>query len=356
MRYYDIRITDPDTGKPIMPNSLLVAGSGGQQPTSISSLLPTSTPSNQITNPAALQVEFDLPIHWSHIGDVSSYVRIWGLSLADQKFAPSINGANIEIWGGMSPGYPLANPQQQGLLIKGQVFQAFGNWIGTDMTVDLFINPPTGQDTPQTAAATTLAASDGKNFVFNWMPGQSLSQAIAQTLSLALPGMKQDIQISPNLTTPYQQAGYYPTLVQFAQAVQSITAGKLGASYDGVAMACNGSTVVVWDGTQPVNQQAIKSIAFQDLLGQVTQYQPGVVTAKLVLRGDLNPGDIISFPQGLVTTTSSALTRFQNKLQFTGPYQIMWLQHWGNSRQPDAMSWNTTVWCSQIANGSAVIG
>lgn len=350
MRYYQIALTNPTTGQPIMPSSLLATSGTGKNPTTISSLLPTSTPSNQLTNPAALNIELDIPVYPGHVGNISSFVRIWGLSLVDQKWAQSIDGADIAIYGGMARGYPLANPQQQGLLVKGQVFQAFGNWIGTDMTTDLFIGPPTGQSTPLATGSTQLIPGQALNFIFNWQPGQTLAQALAHTFSIALPSMKQDIQISPQLTTSYQQAGYYATFIQFAQAIEAITAGKLGTSYDGVVMACDGVTVRAWDGTVPPSSNAVKQIAFADLLGQVTAYQPQVLTAKLVMRGDLSIGDIVSFPPGLLTTTSAALTNFQpaNKLQFSGPCQIIQMQHFGNYRQPDAYSWNTTVWCTPV--------
>ena len=41
----------------------------------------------------------------------------------------------------MAAGLPLANPAQSGVFVQGQVYQAYGNWIGENMSLTLEIVP-----------------------------------------------------------------------------------------------------------------------------------------------------------------------------------------------------------------------
>jgi hypothetical protein len=67
------------------------------------------------------------------------------------------------------------------------------------------------------------------------------------------------------------------------------------------------------------------------------------------MRGDINLGDMVSLPQSLVTTTAQAMTNLSgtqnpsNSLTFSGNYLVTDIHHYGNFRQPDAASWNTTL-------------
>lgn len=42
---------------------------------------------------------------------------------------------------GFVEGLPLANPQQQGEVIYGEIYLAYANWIGTNQTLNPVINP-----------------------------------------------------------------------------------------------------------------------------------------------------------------------------------------------------------------------
>jgi hypothetical protein len=345
VRFYSIKLTNHETGKPLTIPSL--AGSG-MPPGVITSQLPDGT-----INPGALNIEMDLVQTPGHIGDTSSYLRIWGLSL--QELAQSFNlnptpqaaaTTDITISGGMAKGYPLANPAQQGLLVKGSVLQAFGNWVGTDMTLDIYLQPPTG------------TAANPVNFTFTWAKGEALSVMIARVLKQVLPSAAQSITINASRIANQEKIGAYQTFTQFAQAVREFTAGGLSATDPGVYMAFNGQTVVVCEGAPTSSSTGTKQIVFQDLLGQVTWSAPNQITAKLVMRGDLNIGDQIQFPAGLLTsTTAPAMSQFSgtgaknpsNSLTFgKNLFNIQHIQHWGNFRQPDATCWNTMVIASLV--------
>jgi hypothetical protein len=324
VRFYRIELTNA-AGEPLLPASLQ---STARDREPLSSL----TSQGQV-NMAALQVEFDIAQAYMHAPQGQAFVRIWGLGIEAQGTAYNLNSqpgkpVNITVYGGMSRGLPLANPNQQGPLLKGMVQQAYGNWEGLNQTVDLICGPSIG------------SFEEPKNIIFNWKAGTTMASAIAAALTTAFPGVPQTIKISPNLILDHDQVGYHYSLTEFAETVKEFSQAIIGGSYQGVGIVYNGSTLVVSDGTQPL---PAKAIAFQDLLGQPTWIKPRIISVKVVLRGDLNVDDVITLPPSLVTTTQQAMSQYQDKkTTFTGTYQITSIHHWGNSRQPSADAWNTT--------------
>lgn len=317
MRYYKITITDPKTGNEVRPSSL--GGLG------ISSLLP-----NGQTNPAALMVELDIPVAPYHQPGGMAFVKVWGLGLTDIASSANLNDMLIKIEGGMAKGLPLANPTQAGLLVQGKIFQAFGNWVGTEQSIDLLIMP---------AAGTNAAPI---NIVLDWQARQPLEVALRNALSIAFPQAKLSFAISPNLVQQNRETGLYATLVQFGTVVNGLSRRIIKTpNYAGVSIAYDGQKIIVSDGTQPA---PVKEIEFADLIGQPTWRQPLVIQAKFQMRADLNLFQVIHLPKSLATVTSAqALLRFQDKSSFTGNYTITAMHHYGSSRQADAGSWNTTV-------------
>lgn len=325
MRFYTISITNPKTGKQVLPSSL-----GGN---AITSLLPGGG-----TNPAALNIEFDIPFLNFANANNDSRLRIWGLSVRDLGAAFDLNGTNITIAAGMAKGLPLANPKQQGILLKGSIYQAFGNWVGTDMTLDMNFVSSTG-----TSGAPL-------NFPFSWKKGTTMATAIAQTLSIAMPDFKQQIDINPNLILAYDESGFYQSARQFNEYLNARSVAIVGGNYRGVTITTKGTTVVVFDGSKQPATNDVKMIAFEDMIGQPTWIGPAEISIKFVLRGDLSLGDVIKLPQGPQFTLPQPGVTFPDRSNFTGNFQLVQIQHWGNYRQPDAASWNTTVQAFPVNN------
>lgn len=332
MRFYRIDITDSKTGAPVLPSSLR-----GQKLTSLNA--------DGSFNPGALNIEIDVTQFPSNVPTGASYCRIWGIGIADlgQAFnlgaSPTQPGANIAIYGGMSKGLPLANPAQSGLLVRGSIFQCFGNWIGTDMTLDLILGPSIGTvDAPF-------------NFVLNWQAGTTLANALTSTLNTVYPLAQQKIAINSRLTLNYDETGQWQTLEQMAQWLSRRTKSIItDPGYPGVSINYDGTTVTAYDFSGPPNP--VKAIAFQDLIGQPTWIDVNTIQAKVVMRADMKIQDLVSLPKGLVTTTAQAFTQFQDKTNFTGNYQVIGIHHFGNFRQSDAASWNTTLnMIPEIKNG-----
>lgn len=326
MRFYTLDINNPTTGKPVLASSM-----GGQP---ISSLLPGGA-----HNPAALNLEFDIPFQAFFTPDSSAaWVRIWGLSLKDLGAAFNLNGMNVSLTAGMSKGLPLANPSQQGLLLKGKVLQAFGNWVGLDQTVDMNFTPQTGTPSSQL------------NFPFSWKAGTQMSTAIQQTLATGMPGNKIKIAIDPSLVIGYDEQGFYQSLQQFNDYLNARSKALIKKStYRGITISTKGDTLVVTDGSVAIDDKDVTTILFQDLIGQPTWIGTNSISAKLVLRGDLTIGGMVKFPQGPQQTTiasNSGFSPYQNpgqKTTFQGKYLISTIHHYGNFRQADAASWNTTI-------------
>lgn len=317
MRYYSVVITDQNGD---LVRSAALAPLGAQA--TYTSLVNGKTLAN------ALNVELDLPVvpYAQPMGN--GLIRVWGISLGEISQAANLNGMNIAVYGGMQKGLPLANPVQSGLLVRGQILQAFGNWIGTEQTLDLILAPAAGEiDKP-------------RNISFNWKARTQLAQALATTLTVAFPGFQIDINISPNLVLAGDQPGIYQTLAQFAAFLKDLTANIIGGTYTGIEVRIADRRVVVYDQTTPA---APVQIAFQDLIGQPTWLSAPVIQAKLVMRADINVGSYIKLPPTLATNRAQSLSQFRQQSAFQGTFWVNQVRHVGNFRQPDAASWVTVV-------------
>ena len=338
MRYYAITIRDKDTGEVIRPRAF--AGLKLQETY-------TSYVKGQ-SLPGALNVEWNIPIYNYATPISGSWVRIWGVSLEEISQANDLAGASITIRGGMKKGLPLAKPAQSGVIMEGTIFQAFGNWIGTDMTLELQLQPPTG------------IGSKPLNFTFNWRQQTPMEDMIRTTLQSAMPGFEIKVAISDQLVMSSNQYGAYTKLEDFAKAINRLSLASQfkgikplgGGPYGGVQISISANTVTAYDNTKDFSKSTYdspKQIAFEDLIGQPTWITPQDINFKCPTRADLSVGDFIKMPDKLTTpyiiTTQQASipgTPNKNKSAFKGKFVIRSMQHFANFRQPDAASWVTS--------------
>jgi hypothetical protein len=329
-RYYSIVITS-QSGTVITPPG----AAGGSQATYTSYV-------NGAVQPNALDMEMDVSVASFDTpagqGDTGSIVRIWGISLQEITQAFNLNNNLISVYGGFQKGLPLANPSQAGLLFSGWIQQAYGNWIDTDMTLDLVIFAGTGPNGNQNTGTRAKPA----NLVLNWQKGQNLSQALQQTLSTAFPGKQLQINISPNLVSQSAgQFGTYATLGEFSSAIQQTSRTIINQSgYPGVKIVFDQNTITVSDGTKKTTP---KQIVFQDLIGQPTWMGPRQVQLKCPMRADIKVLDQVTLPQAQATTTPQSFSNFRNNSGFTGTWQVNSLRHIGKFRQPTADAWVTVI-------------
>lgn len=343
MRFYNIEIRQPGS------NTIF------RQYTSF----PKAGNSNQ-NDPGALNVIIDaFVLHYDAAGQYS-HVQIQGIGLSDISQAANYQGLQIKVYGGFTKGLPLNNPNQAGLLVEGIVFQCFGNWVGTSMTLDFVI------------AVQGLPGSGGPPIPFSWKAGTPLSQAITAALNASFPGVPAAVNISDKLVLPNDENGYYPDLQSFSEMVRAVSRGILGGNYGGVVIAhppgvgfsvadspgtpatpsapafvFNGTTYpIAADGTitvpsavfsdpsftgfqgatsnpngtftvqgvQPNNQPSPTAttaspgapiatppiqVAFQDLIGQPTWFALNQLTFICPMRADIAAQAIVQMPKGL---------------------------------------------------------
>lgn len=361
MRFYDIIIkkngklvTSPAlSGKPSFSLGVGARQGSTQQSTYTSYF-------NGQTLPGALNIEMDLAVAAMATPQKGGSITIWGVSKAEISQSQDLIGAEVEVWGGMRKGLPLAEPAQSTVpLMIGRVNQAFGNWIGTERNLTLIFSPDVGR------------ANDPKNFVLNWKRGTPLADAIKATMSVALPGSRSEIFISPNLKYDDDKFGVYGTLPQFSQALFALTNVQLfagiktvnGLPYGGVECfikSIDNRTYVFYDNTvrlrngKAATGTAITEIAFADLIGQPTWIGPNQISFKTVMRADISIGDSVKLPKavagfGGIQTPGSSPTQesgslpyaSRDKLTFNGTFNIQTIRHYGNFRQPDAAGWVT---------------
>lgn len=349
MRYYEFTITDP-SGEVWYPatNGLGFSKENASWGASFSSLYTpwvcnsAASPLLGKTNPSALNIEFDLPIAPQHTLQGAATARVWGLGVRALAQASNLNPVDgvSKTWtlrAGMAAGLPLANPSQSGVLAGGTVYQAFGNWEDVNQTLDLILYP--GPTPILTAGITWI-----------WKKGTTLSSALALMFSQAFPAYKQDINISSNLIAPSDQMGCYLGLPAFAKYLLAYTK-PLGAQtmtgYQGVAVVVKNNTIMATDGAG-ADQPSLVQLNFQDLVGQPTWIAANTITFATVMRGDIDYGDYVRFPTGVMTpyALTQADAAFPNSpaassTAFQGSFRITDIHHYANFRESDASSWST---------------
>lgn len=333
MRYYSIVLNN---GSP--PGNFPAIQGAAVSGASWSSLI------NDQSDPGALDCEFDIQTSAFATPIGQSSVTIWGVSLQQIGQSSKLTSMPIDIYAGMAKGLPLANPAQQGLIVHGTIYPAFGNWIGTEQTLDMVVSAPF------TGSGTSIKPDSPNNpaaLIHNWQQGQPLANAIQTTLATAYPSFTPKVSISPSLVLPYTDTGFYPTIEAYAGYIRDISKSIMGGTnYPGVIIAPVGKTLVATDGTQTASGN--KQIQFQDLIGQPTWLGFNVISVKTAMRGDISVGDTITLPQTLATVSASSAPQLRQTSSFSGNFFVRQCRHIGRFRQPSAESWVSVFNCAAL--------
>ena len=379
MRFYEIKITDPNDATQIwVPTStgalvktrntnVPLQGAVSANPAGMSVVSVNASRSGsaytfsshpngkfQPPDPGALNLEIDLPVSMFHTPNGGGTFRLHGVGLRMIGQSADLNGQNVVLSAGMGKGLPLAKPSQAGIIYQGQIWQAWGNWTGTEQTLDF------------TVFSSDLTPSGGVSFA--WGYGQSLSVAITASLRQAFPDYTPKVNVA-DLQLPWGLPVYdtAQSLMDFARMLHDVTQlpGRMrfGDSYPGVGITTDGKTIYVFDWTVPGSNRTV-ALAFEDLIGQPTWLGPFTVSFQTVLRADIDVGDFVTFPTGIYSPyaqLSAASANFagganlpaQTKTAFQGKFVINEMHHFGNFRQPDASAWNTTFTATTIGSSIA---
>lgn len=132
MRYYAIRLAGADGNVfPAVPGAIIP---GAQWCTVV----------NGRNDPSALQIDFQIEEETAAQPSENSILNIHGIPFSQLVAAGSLIGKAIAVYGGMFPNsFPLAYEQGQhsGLLLLGIILKAWGNWIGTEMSIGFSFMP-----------------------------------------------------------------------------------------------------------------------------------------------------------------------------------------------------------------------
>lgn len=313
MRYYEIS---------------LAATSGTNLPTLFS-----SHPNGQY-DPGALNVMFDMPILAYDTPAGGQTIQIEGIPLSSLSQAKQYAGMNVIVKGGMKKGLPLANPAQSGVLTAGQVFQSWGNWQGTEMVLNLMLMP------------SNFTMDAPGNFMFTWLAGQSLSDALKSMFSIVFPNYPVSINVGSNIVLNHDYVDRKSTLEGIAMALGDTTEKIFKQR---VTITMQGGRIVVYDATY---KPSPIQIAFTDLIGQPTWLEQKTMQLQTVMRADLQVGSLITMPKdfknapGFIATMGSSLPS-SNKYEsaFQNNFTVTEIRHIGNYRSPDGTTWATVINC-----------
>ena len=281
-------------------------------------------------NTAALRVDMDIYQTMFHQPAQNGLITIYGVPFADLNQSANFNLANVSIEVGMSQGLPFANPNQKGLIISGTILQAYGNFQGTDVRLNLIVtaNPP----------------SSSAYIPFIWTG--SLEAAIRNTLINVFNTTDDNIQgsLSPNLVTTEIQPAMFFSLTEMAKYVYEISKTfNLGPKYIGARITESNGVFYLFDGTDTVPPNTT-NIQFTDIIGNLTWLDIGTIQAKLVMRNDIDVGSYITLPVSAPTT--NVALKFgagRGNINFSGVFLVTQVRHVGSSRQASADSWCTIV-------------
>lgn len=358
MRYYDLSLFN--SGKQLLSlTSTGFAVAPANTRATFSSLMSNPQGTGLINNPAALNIEFDVPVAPYATAQGFFSLSITGIGVQQIAQGANLNTTPASLYSlsaGMKPGLPLATaaaPYAM-LIATGAVFQAYGNWQGVTQSLDLVLQP----------GADPLTPTGG--IQFNWSPQLSLADALTAVLKAAYPSVA---GVTTNIISITQSQSsesinaYYETLDQFASAIASgtkaIGIAQGYAGYQGVQITYEpvSNTILVYDMVTPPGKTIV--LAFQDLIGQPTWIDIATVSFKTVLRGDINLGDQIQFPAGVqapyaLTTASAAVpgAPASSSSAFQGLFNVTEVHHFANFRQPDAESWATAYTAVTAPTGS----
>ncbi|UVE64759.1 hypothetical protein L2Y90_12965 [Burkholderia pyrrocinia] len=261
-------------------------------------------------------------------------MKLHGIALQDLAQPNQFAGMTLELKAGMRAGLPLVNPSQAGTILKGMIYQVFGNWEGVNQTLDFVVLPG------------TYTLDNPGNFVLTWRAGTKLSDALLQTLDVAYPNAPISMNISSDLVQNHDEIGVYATLDQLAQVVGDITEGVFD---NRVIIGIQAGKIIVYDRTyspSPIQ------LVFTDFVGQPTWINIDTIQVKLVARSDLQMGSVVRMPQGLQnlpgfvnTTASSYPSSIKYQTTFQNNFIVQELRQIGNFRAADASQWVTIANC-----------
>lgn len=317
MRFYRLEIADSSGNAPV--------DSRGNQ---IGPFDTTDTPGR------SLHIEFDALIAGYDVVSSGTMIAIHGLPISMLSQDVQLSSYQLNLYAGFTAGLPLENPGQAGLILSGQIYNPYGNWVGTHQSLNLIVNPSPLLNDKGQAFSITL---DGKK-------GEKLSDVLQRAISSAYPGFTVEIFISDKLVLAEDGVGVYSRLGQLASMMRSQSFGMIkDAAYAGVQMVMQNRTIRVFDNASLGESGGIL-ISPHELIGQPTWIGPVSASFKCPMRADLRCGDVVELPQNIISGPTSVLSvntersfaMLRNSVNFSGKFLITSVRHVGQYLSPDS--------------------
>ena len=279
-------------------------------------------------NYSALQIDLDIYQAQGHTPAPLGSINIYGVSFDDISQKTNLEGAAIQVYIGMTVGYSIVTPRV-GLIVSGQILQAFGNWQGTNVALSLMVS------------SNAVNPAEDINLSFNWIKGTPLADAVTTTLTTGFIGSLVTGSYLPSLIYTETQVGNYPNLLTFTQYINELSK-KLNPDslYAGATIVPTATGFTLTDGS---GLPQVTIINYQDLVGNITWLSYATISVKVIMRPDLDVGDYITFPTYAPVVNTAIFAQARNSVNFAGVFRITQLRHSGMSRQANADSWVTII-------------
>ena len=262
MRYYKIVIYPVNGGPPVIFTSL--TNSGGY-------------------NGAALELSVDIYQYKYATPAGMPFIQLKGISYEVISQISNFNGATIQISLGMSAGLPLANPQEAALIVNGTIYQAFANWQGNQISLDIVSVYAIG------------SPLNPVNLSGTWPKNQTMQSWVEQMLTQAYPKINISGSFNSDLVYTEDAYIYAQDLDQFSSKIEALSHQIIkDPTYFGAQIALTAGGFYLFDGSN--TSQTPLEITYYDIIGNLTWIDSITIQAKLVMRGDLFVGQLIHFP------------------------------------------------------------
>lgn len=265
--------------------------------------------------------------------------RISGLCLVRSPGRYLWQRCLVRMKAGFVQGLPLANKDQQGEVIYGEIYLAYANWIGTNQTLNLVINP------------SIRKTDDGNPFSIEGQgeAGERVGDVLVRALQKAYPNKLIDCTVSDNLVLPEPWTGKYTEIGSLAMVVKNASIAMMrNERYSGIAISILSDRIRIYDNASAKWGEP-KTIHAHELVGQPTWIAPFTVSFKCPMRGDIRCGDVVKLPEGLYsgaasivmanTTVPSVIAK--NSTTFTGKFLVKSVRHIGSYLTADGDAWVT---------------
>lgn len=352
-RRYRIEITAPTGETPSVapdPNAFgAKKPSSNQLPTVFQNFFPLDVLSDgKNVNTAYLDVELDLSTNGASTQNQGAQlITIRGVTPQMVAQVHTLNNYDIVVYGGFAKGMPLATSMASlGFtpLVKGKVFGAFGNWVGTDIYISLPILPTNG-----------VGVVDGNgtvqfpNMTLNGKKGEQWEAVITRSLVQAMPNVKYVVDVRKELVLSEDQQGTGYNLDAMGQLWNKQSMSILGSdpTYQGIGVSWRSGTLYVTDNPKSVGSKDV-TIKASQLIGNPVWTQPLTLQLMCPMRSDIYIGDTVTIPQDALylapstaATAQADVANATSAASLSGSYAVNGIRHLGRSRSPEAAEWSS---------------